>query len=203
MQLSTEFRFAFLCMPKCASTSIEAALSPYCDVSETKHPVKKHMNARFFRENVLPEYQSTMSAGKIEICCLMREPVEWVHSWYRFRSREKLKDPQSRNHHKYSGDMSFEVFVEGVLQEEVPAYAKMPRQHEFLRLGDGSLGVDYIFPLSAINRLEDYISAKVGSRVNFPERNVSPKIPLVLSALMKQRLQDHLVEDYKIYHQLA
>ena len=39
MQLSTKYGYAFLCMPKCASTSIEAAISKYSSISFGKNPL--------------------------------------------------------------------------------------------------------------------------------------------------------------------
>ncbi|MEL7505516.1 MAG: hypothetical protein AAFN18_23960, partial [Cyanobacteria bacterium J06554_6] len=43
---------------------------------------------------------------------VIRDPLEWVISWYNFRSRPSLKRSQSQNKSAYAGNLSFNEFWE-------------------------------------------------------------------------------------------
>ena len=175
MKLSVTHNFAFLCNPKCGSTSIEKAIAKHCRVSFGGHPTLKHINAKTYHKHIFPMLKKAGMADRIETFCIMREPVERVFSWYRYQMRPLLKDPSHPNHSKYTGNISFEQFVLGFLADKKPAYsAKIGHQADFITLADGSVGVDKIFRLSDMAGVEKYLTEKVGKEVKIPHRNVSP-----------------------------
>ena len=77
MMVSVQHGIAFLCVPKCASTSIEAALEPYADIRLAGHPSIKHLRAVDYRRYVLPVIRKAGGPDP-ETFCLMREPLEGV-----------------------------------------------------------------------------------------------------------------------------
>lgn len=199
MQISIKHKFAFLCIPKNASTSVEAAIQDYCDISFIGNPVCKHISAQKFNRYLNPYLQSTFPNKKIEVFCVLRDPIERLHSWYRYRSRKELKDPSHHNHKHYTGNLSFEKFVMDVMSNNPPAHAKISSQLAFLSLTDGSLGVDLLFSVKHLVKLEEYLSAKIGQKLDIPQRNISRnKEQYMLSPSLLSELKLFYSEDYEL-----
>lgn len=178
MKLSVSHNFAFLCNPKCGSTSIEKAIRRHCDMSFGGHPNLKHINAKAFHRHVVPLLRKAGLADRIETFCIIREPVERVFSWYRYQMRPALKNPGHRSHSKYSGAVSFEEFVIDFMSGRKAArIAKIGRQSDFVSLADGSIGVDKIFRLEDMASVEKYLGEKIGSPVAIPHKNASSPAP--------------------------
>ena len=95
---------AFLATPKTGSTAIEAALESLSAVVQ-RPPVLKHTSVRRFHRFLGP-YLEVASGRSFEVCAMMREPRDWLGSWYRYRQREDVTDPK-----KSTRDMSFDDFV--------------------------------------------------------------------------------------------
>lgn len=89
MLISIEHGLVFLSMPKCASTSIEMALQNYMDIV-VRGPAK-HTNYRRYERFCRPFLDQFCKQQKLETVCLIREPLDWLKSWYRYRTRDELK----------------------------------------------------------------------------------------------------------------
>ena len=48
--------------------------------------------------------------GRYELVCIIREPIDWTASWWRYRSR-----PATVGKASYTGDMSFDEFADRVI----------------------------------------------------------------------------------------
>ncbi len=202
MRISTRFGFAFLCTPKCASTSIEAAINDYCNISFLGHNKLKHINARTYTEKVIPLHKHLFPSLNVESFCLIREPLEWIQSWYRYRSRAALQNPNHRNHRNYTGNISYDEFVESYIADGTrPPFASIRTQYDFIRLDNGDIGVDHIMPLDRMDLVADFILEKTGSRIKLPHKNVSPhkKSELTLDKGLVEKLRKHLRNDIALY----
>jgi hypothetical protein len=93
MIVSQTHGFVFICLPKCASTSTEAILRPYADIMTGGRPDYKHMTYRKYERFLKPLMRSKLKnkSELPEVVCLFREPVDWLHSWYRYRQRNSLQ----------------------------------------------------------------------------------------------------------------
>jgi hypothetical protein len=220
MQLSVRHKFAFLCNPKCGSTSVEKAIAPFCRTNFGGHPSLKHLNARKFHQHIRPLLGKVGKKGKIETFCIMREPVARVFSWYQYQSRAKLAKASHPMHKRHTGGISFEQFVEAYLSPKKPEYAKMGTQSGFIRLSDGSIGVDRIFRLDQMDEVGKFLSAKIGKEIQIGHKNKSGKKPaaaeepakeepaavasppMEISDAMLARLKEHLADDFEIYNSL-
>lgn len=207
MLASTRHKFAFLCNPKAGSTSIEAAIRPFCDIRLTGHPGVKHLTARAFESHVRPLLRKVDPDRTIKTFCIIREPLDRLASWYRYRRREALADPRHRNSGKYTGGISFSEFIDLYLAGGSPLTAGVGSQAGFVRLKDGSLGVDYIFRFDQMEKVEEFLSKKTQTRIRFDARNQSdskgrsdPRAGLSDSQLA--RLKEKLAADYELYHSL-
>lgn len=202
MQLSTKYGFAFLCMPKCASTSVENAISDHCNLSTGGHPSIKHINIRKYKAYIEALHMELLPKKKVETFCLMREPIEWLGSWYRYRSRKELENEKHPNHKNYTGNITFSEFLEEYLKDEKLPYAKVENQFQFVCLKDGSVGVDRIFKMEALDQVEAYLSDKIGEKIIIPRLNVSPEVAVDVDVGLCERVRDKLRKDYELYESL-
>lgn len=201
MYISTKFEFAFLCLPKCASTSIEAAIAPFCNIMFTGQPSLKHINVKAYDRYIAPLHNNRVQGGKLESFCIMREPLNWINSWYRYLSREELANPQHPQHQKYTGNMSYEEFIEAYLSSgKRPSYANISRPHEFVINATGKIGIDRIFPLEKIDKIEEFLSNKLRNPVALPKKNISPKGSAPLNQELKRKLQNHFKKDIEVHN---
>jgi hypothetical protein len=202
MLMSTQYGFAFLCNPKCASTSVESVLKKHCNIRFTGPSNIKHINARNFDACILKLHGELTAHRPIESFCLIRNPVDWLESWYRYRSRPELAQAKARKQQlRYVGDISFSDFVEAYLlpANERPAFARLSTQFDFMRLQDGSIGVDRIYPLERMDKVREFLSGKIGKPIEFPTKNVSPETPAELEEDLRARLLDRLKKDATLY----
>lgn len=202
MQLSTQHGFAFLCMPKCASTSIEEAISQYCSINFSKHPGLKHINARNFHKYILAYHLKIVPGKEIETFCLMREPVDWIYSWYRFRTRDELKNPKHPDHANYTGNISFSQFVDELVSRKNVPYVKVGFQKDFMLLGNGEMGVDRVFPMEKMSEVEAYLSKKTGRVISIPHTNIAPKRQFDLDDFLLNQLIQYYEKDIELYNKL-
>jgi len=188
-------------MPKCASTSVETAIKELCKISFSGKPRIKHLNAQVFSEKILPICQSLSGSDrKIESFCLMRDPLEWVKSWYCYRARNQLKNPCHPNHNNYTGNISYNDFIKAYISKgKKRSFSKIKTQYDFLKLGNGQIGVDHIFPLDRINLVEKFLSEKTKTVITIPKVNISPKKPIILEQGLEEELRQYLAKDISIY----
>ena len=104
MMVFWQQRLAFLATPKTASTAIEAALGALASLVILRPRALKHTDATRF-ERFLQPFLSEDGPAPFEVVALMREPRDWLGSWYRDRQREDTPADQS------TADLSFDDFV--------------------------------------------------------------------------------------------
>ena len=194
MRVSLRYGFTFLCMPKCASTSIENALSKYSELmTRGRYATRlKHTRYRKYKRFIEP-FIKDATKELPETVCVMREPIEWVHSWYRYRKRDEIiGKPESTK------EMSFDEFCNAYMNSEL----NIGRQYDFLRNRKGEVGIDRVFRYERMDLLKEYFEKKIGQKIDFPSMNISPKEPLELNPEIRDRLLEYLSEEYRIYNTL-
>ena len=194
MLISIDKRLAFLAMPKTGTTSLHKALARHCEIRFGRSPRPKHMNQRVFEEFMLP-YLREIGAGDTETFCVIREPVDWLGSWYRYRSRAKPdKAPRSTQ------GISFEDFVEGYLAKPQPVYAKVGRPTRFVAGMSGKPAVTHMFRYENIAGMVAFLEKRFGKTIRMPKVNVSPSAgEMTLSPALRARLEIERAEDFALY----
>ena len=199
--ISVRKRFVFLSMPKAASTSVETALAPHCDIVAS-YPVK-HMTFRGFDRYYEPMLRRKcgLERSEYEVVCLFREPISWLNSWYRYRSRERRR---VRKRNKFTGELSFSDFLEAYLQDRPPAFAKVGDPARFVSTRKGKIGVDRIFKYEDLEAFRTYVSGKLKSEIEFPNANVSPQqaVEYDVPAELRDRVREKLAAAFRIYESL-
>ncbi|RYU57747.1 hypothetical protein EWI61_12165 [Methylolobus aquaticus] len=196
MLISTQYKFAFLCMPKAASTSVDSALRPYSEIITRGR--YKHMNYRQFERFFLPLLRARGKARAIETLCIVREPIGRLESWYRYRSRLDPNGSGPLGKHS-TRDITFDQFVEAYLSSAPPEFARIGRQCDFVFNKRGKVGVKRLFALENMERLAAFLETLLGQSISIPILNKSPALPINLSPDLTQRLRKALAEDYALY----
>ncbi len=190
--------FVFLAAPKTASTSIEQAFRSHADVSMRNNPFK-HTRYAQFQRFLQPWLDSKgFPRESYEVVCVVREPVDWLASWWRYRSREDLADPSRKNHRNYAGHLSFEQFARAYMDGEDQS-AQVGRQSKFVQPRRGEAEVDRIFRYDRLDLLVEYLGEKVGEGVEIGTSNVSPKRSYSLSEECGRDLRGFFAPEYRLY----
>jgi len=114
--------------------------------------------------------------------------------------KDALKNPEHPAHKNYTGNVSYDEFIELYLTKgKRPSFAHLSSQFNFMKLQDGSIGVDRIFPMNRLDLITSYLSDKLGVEINIPMQNVSPKKAIQLDCRLESLLREHLKNDIKLY----
>ncbi|MDA7737876.1 sulfotransferase family 2 domain-containing protein [bacterium] len=200
MQISTEHGLAFLCMAKCASTAIESAITDYCNIKFSGRTSIKHINAQVFNDHILAAHKKLVRSSHIESVCMIRDPLDWIESWYRYRSRNQLMSPKSPQHAKYTGNVSYNEFLlEYMSKGKRKPFAQLSTQYNFLSLASGRIGLDRIIPFDNFKLLNQFFSEKFGHEIEITLKNTSPRIPISLDSDVEEKLRQYLAKDIAVY----
>jgi len=187
-------RLAFLATPKTGSTAIAAALESLAAVSIQRPPLLKHTTVHRYRRFIGP-YLEAASKGEFTVVALMREPRDWLGSWYRYRQREDI-DPA-----RTTRGMSFDEFVLAWCQDPRPDFADIGSQERFLRPRQG-VGVDRLFRYEEIDHFVEFLEDRLNCEVILPRLNVSPTGTTELSAATEAMMREVAAPDYAMYETL-
>jgi len=188
-------RLAFLATPKTGSTAIAAALESLAAVSVQRPPLLKHTKVHSYRRFVGP-YLEAASKDSFTLVALMREPRDWLGSWYRFRQRDGTQPANSTR------GISFDDFVQAWCSDPRPAFADVGSQAQFLRPRQGA-GVDRLFRYEKIDTFVAFLEDRLDCEIILPRLNVSPEGATDLSAATEGLLHTTAAEDFALYQGLV
>jgi hypothetical protein len=188
-------RLVFLANPKTATQSVRAVLGPFAGATPDG-TANKHINARVYERKWSTDVSRIVGAIP-ETFAVMREPVEHMGSWFRYRQRDAL-----RGHENSTQGLTFAEFAEARLSPSPPPFARIGRQDRFLGFLDGDTPVNHIFDYAQIDRLVAFLSERLETPVSLPSRNVSPKSgqgELTLPDDLMARLHDVHATEFALY----
>jgi len=193
--------FVFLAPTKTGSTSIEAAFLRHSQIVVQSPPSFKHTTYAGFQRFLQPYLASGgFPRESYEVVCAFREPIDWLASWWRYRSRNKLADPKNPRHRNYTGDVSFEEFARAYMDGS-EQFAKVGRLSRFVSPRPGEPEVDRIFRYDRLDLLIDFLCEKVGEEVEVSSANASPQRSYSLSEECELELREFFAPEYRIYEQ--
>ena len=195
MLLAPRHGFVFLAIPKTGSSAIETAFRPYAQVAPQGIPAIKHTTYAEFQRFLQPFLAAKgFPRDSYEVVCVFREPIDWLSSMWRYRSREKLADPSSPKHRRYTGNVSFEQFARAYMEG-----GRVGRPSKFVRALRGQAEVDRVFRYDRFDLLVDFLCEKVGEDVEVGIKNVSPERSFSLSEECERELREFFKPEYQIY----
>lgn len=192
MMVFWEQRLVVLATPKTGSTALASALESRAALISKRPPEVKHTTAARYQWLVRPFLEKS-TRQRFTVVALMREPVDWLGSWYRFRQRRS--DPPPRNS---TVELSFDQFVEGYIATPRAPFADVGSQVRFLYNQD-KLAVDLLFDYAEMPHFLAYLQDRLGVIPALARENVSPEAKLTLSPDLLARLQQAVPDDFRLY----
>ena len=128
----------------------------------------------------------------------MREPLDWLGSWYRYRRRDELAGAANS-----TAGIDFDGFVRAYLAEPQPGFANVGAQSRFLLPEGPFSAVDRIFRYEAMPRFLEFISARLDIELSLPRLNVSPSMELALAPRTRAIAERGMTRDFALYRSLG
>ncbi|WP_347267620.1 hypothetical protein [Paracoccus sp. (in: a-proteobacteria)] len=188
-------RLVFLATPKAGSTAIETALAPLADVTIQRPAALKHADLARYRRHVEPWLQAETGAAFTTVA-LMREPIGWLRSWYRFRQRDDDEDPE----HAMAG-VSFADFALAYGDPGGLPAAQVGSQAGFLT--EAGHRIDRIFRYEDMDSFTHFLEDRLGCEISLPHINVPPPVDVSLTPGQEERLRGAMQRDLQLYAELA
>lgn len=190
-------RLVFLSVPKTGTTAYETALRDRADMVVSDPPELKHAPVyrynRFFR----PMFEKVCDA-RMETLAVMREPVSWLGSWYRYRRRPYMKGRANATH-----GISFDDFVAAYVKGDRPSFANVGSQAKFLEPRPNGVSVTHLFRYEDPDRLRAFLEERLGTAISPRRENVSPEMDLSLSPEILARLRRKCAKEFDLYNSIA
>ena len=195
MLIFLDRRLVFLATPKAGSTAVEVALESLASVAVERPAALKHTSAATFERHIRPWIEAASPGAPFTTVALMREPIDWLRSWYRFRQQDDLDDP---DHPMAPTD--FATFAADCIAENPPPPARIGRQSAFLT--GGGARVQRIFRYEEMDRFTQFLEQCLDCAVSLPRVNVPPRRDTSLTPEFEARLRAALAEDIALYDSL-
>lgn len=183
-----------LATPKTGTTALYREIARYASVAFRNPPGLKHTNLKRFNRFTRPTFSKMGFLETAETFAIVREPIEWLGSWYRYRHRDALV-----GHPNSTRDVSFTQFVEEWLQPDPAPFAKVGSQANFVSDNAGNVGVDHLYRFEASQKYLKFLSDRLNLVIVPEQHNVSPKMTLELSNETKTRLFAQRPRDFEIW----
>ncbi|WP_121629853.1 gamma-glutamyl kinase [Tropicibacter alexandrii] len=186
-------RLVMLAVPKTGTSAYARALAPHASMVVNDPPELKHAPIyrynRFFR----PMYEK-MGAEHMDILAVIREPIDWLGSWYRYRQRPFLAGRPTSTQ-----GMDFDTFCQAYATGERPPFANVGSQAKFIEPRPNGVSATHLFKYENQSGLLDFLSDRLGVEIDLPRANVSPKAALALSDETEAKLRRKCADDFAVW----
>ena len=193
MQIFWKQRLVMLSVPKTGSSAFEAALAPYASITVSDPPELKHAPVyrynRFFRPMM-----EKMGADQMDIMAVIREPVSWLGSWYRYRQRPFLDGKPTS-----TKGLNFDDFCQAYCQEVRPPFANVGAQSKFVEPRPNGVAVTHLFRYEDQNRLVRFLEDRLSISLELARSNTSPNASIDLSQQTLALLHDRCADEFDLW----
>ncbi|MGR3467228.1 MAG: gamma-glutamyl kinase [Shimia sp.] len=180
-------------VPKTGTTALEAALSPHADIAFRNPPILKHMPVYRFRNFVQPLFD-VVNGGHFEKVAVVREPLSWLDSWYRYRQRDAVMVAENS-----TKDVPFDDFVDGWLRGKRPPYSDVGSPHKFLTKQDGTSAVEHLFQYEQLPKAVAFLEDRLGKPLHLEAQNVSARAELTLDPKVREKLHRKAAKEFELW----
>lgn len=189
-------RLAFLSVPKTGTTAYEAALRDRADMVISEPPMLKHAPVYRYNRFIRPMFLNVCDA-EMELVAVMREPISWLGSWWRYRQRPFMQGKPNATH-----DISFDDFVLAYMKGKKPSFADVGMQSKFLEKQPNGTGVTHLFKYEDQSKLQEFLCQRLDVTLSLAQQNVSPKIEQKLSADVELRFRRKYADEFSLYENI-
>ena len=186
-------RLVLLSVPKTGTHAYMQALGPRASMVVSDPPELKHAPVyrynRFFR----PMFDK-MGGADLELAAVIREPLDWLGSWYRYRQRADLNGrPASTN------GMSFDDFLLAACSPAPPTFANVGSQARFVEPRPNGTAVRHLFRYEDQAGLRAFLADRLGPLPEIVSVNVSPTASLSISPEVEARVRDARAAEFALW----
>ncbi len=193
MLVFSKAKLVFLSVPKTGTTAWQAALEPLAATIVRDPPELKH--APMFRYNRFYRPVLEKFVGEpLDILAVMREPVDWLGSWYRYRRRDFARGSRTSTH-----GVSFDDFVTAWARGNPPPFANVGAQAKFLEPMKNGTEVTHLFRYDDQAGLTEFLQDRLGAKLETARLNASPEMPLELSPDVEDWLRRKCADEFALY----
>lgn len=196
MLVFVDANIALFAVPKTGSTAYHLALKTTADIAFAGKQAMKHMPLRKYDRHFAPFLHDAYKLSP-ERVAVMRDPVDQIRSWYKYRSRDGV-----RGGNAVPEGMCFDDFVAEVIAPKPQGFAKLGSQHTFLTSNAGALRVDHLFAYTHLDLLQSFLTQRIGKAFRTDRKNVSPPKEAPLSDAMRDALRATRAEEFALYDQV-
>jgi hypothetical protein len=182
-----------LAVPKTGSTALQGALAPRASMVFRDPPEIKHAPCYRYKRFLKP-YFVQAGGQKPELMAIVRNPVDWLGSWYRYRTRGELI-----GHENCTRDISFDDFVLEYCKGQPAPFANVGSQNKFLRINDGDIGAQHLFQYEQWDKVIAYLEERLEFKITLKQKNVSPTMNLSLSAEVEEKLREKRAAEFEVW----
>ena len=186
-------RLAFLSVPKTGTTAYESALAPRADMVISEPPMLKHAPVYRYNRFIRPMFLKVCDA-ELELMAVMREPISWLGSWYRYRRRPFMQGKPNSTF-----DVTFDEFILAYMKGNNPIFADVGSQVNFMAAQPNGTGITHYFRYEDQARLQNFLHDRLGVTLDLKRENESPKMELPLSADVEERFRRKFAEEFALY----
>ena len=161
-----------LSVPRTGTHAWQAMLGAEADMIIRHPPEAKHMRAERFENRLRPLFERG-GRRRLETVAVIREPLDWRASWYRYRARPALDGKPNS-----TAGVGFAAFLEETLSPDPPPRARIGRQSRFVSDSAGNVIVDHLFAYEDQPALAAFLSHRLGRQIDPPGevRNAAPRV---------------------------
>lgn len=185
-------RLVMLAVPKTGTSAYAAALGPHASMVVNDPPDLKHAPVyrynRFFR----PMFEKV--GGDMELLAVVREPIDWLGSWYRYRQRGFLEGKPASTR-----GMSFDAFCQAYASGDPPPFANVGSQAKFIEPRPNGTAVTHLFRYENQEGLIGFLEERLGLSIDLPRENVSPRRDLDLLPETEATLRRKFADDFAVW----
>ncbi|SDG15385.1 gamma-glutamyl kinase [Sulfitobacter delicatus] len=186
-------RLAFLSVPKTGTTAYEKALAPRADMVISDPPMLKHAPVYRYNRFIRPMFLKVCDA-ELELMAVMREPISWLGSWYRYRRRPFMEGKPNNTF-----DVSFDEFVLAYMKGNKPGFADVGSQLKFMETQPNGTGITHHFRYEDQPRLQQFLQDRLEVELALSRENVSPEMDLELSSNVEKRFRRKFADEFALY----
>lgn len=189
-------RLVFLAIPKTGTTAYHSALRAHADIVVSDPPGLKHAPLYRFDRFFRPMFEKICDV-EMETLAVMREPISWLGSWYRYRQRSYLQNKSNS-----TKGISFDDFVLAYLKGRKPDYANVGSQANFLKPRSEGTAVTHLFRYEEPEALNAFLQDRLNMKLSLKRENVSPEMVLKLSPKTEERYRRKCAEEFALYESI-
>ncbi|MEL6572921.1 MAG: gamma-glutamyl kinase [Pseudomonadota bacterium] len=190
-------KLVMLAVPKTGTTALQGALAPRASIVLRDPPQLKHSPVARYKRFLQPMFSQGGGQPDMETFAMVRDPVDWLCSWYRYRSREDLIGHPNSTH-----GINFDDFVVEYCKGKPAPFANVGSQAKFLTLGDKSVGVTHLYKYEAMASALTFLCHRLSKdEITLKQKNVSPSMEVTLSSDIEARLRSKRAFEFEVWSQ--